>query len=74
MKLRLAVIIGSTRNGRFGPTVAGWFAQQAAKRAAFDVDLVDLVVANLPSTLTDTDGPRSQYWLRGWLRRMPSRW
>lgn len=57
MKLRLAVIIGSTRNGRFGPTVADWFAQQAAKRAAFDVDLVDLAVANLPSTLTDTDEP-----------------
>ncbi|TCM39599.1 NADPH-dependent FMN reductase [Kribbella sp. VKM Ac-2568] len=57
MKLRLAVIIGSTRNGRFGPTVAGWFAQQAAKRAAFDVDLVDLAVANLPSTMTDTDEP-----------------
>jgi NAD(P)H-dependent FMN reductase len=57
LKLRLAVIIGSTRNGRFGPTVADWFAQQAAKRAAFDVDLVDLAVANLPSTLTDTDEP-----------------
>lgn len=57
MKLRLAVIIGSTRNGRFGPTVAGWFAQQAAKRGSFEVDLVDLAVANLPSTLTDTDEP-----------------
>ena len=57
MKLRLAVIIGSTRNGRFGPTVAGWFAQQAAKRGTFDVDLVDLAIANLPATLTDTDEP-----------------
>ncbi|UWP80321.1 NAD(P)H-dependent oxidoreductase [Dactylosporangium fulvum] len=27
---RLAVIIGSTRAGRFGPTVAGWFAAEPA--------------------------------------------
>ena len=58
MKLRLAVIIGSTRKGRFGPTVANWFAQQAAKRADLDVDVIDLVTAGLPPTLTDTDEPR----------------
>lgn len=57
MNLRLAVIIGSTRNGRFGPTVAGWFAQQAAKRADLDIDVVDLATANLPQTLSDTDEP-----------------
>jgi NAD(P)H-dependent FMN reductase len=57
MNLRLAVIIGSTRRGRFGPTVAGWFAQHAAKRADLDVDVVDLATANLPQTLTDTDEP-----------------
>src|SRR5688500_10113632 len=57
MNLRLAVIIGSTRNGRFGPTVASWFAQQAAKRADFDIDVVDLATANLPQTLSDTDEP-----------------
>jgi len=57
MNLRLAVIIGSTRRGRFGPTVADWFAQQAAKRADLDVDVVDLATANLPQTLTDTDEP-----------------
>ncbi|MEU4395971.1 NAD(P)H-dependent oxidoreductase [Kribbella sp. NPDC023855] len=57
MNLRLAVIIGSTRNGRFGPTVASWFAQQAAKRADLDIDVVDLATANLPQTLSDTDEP-----------------
>jgi len=36
--MRLAVIIGSTRRGRFGPTVAGWLAHQAAKQ--FEVDLL----------------------------------
>jgi NAD(P)H-dependent FMN reductase len=57
MNLRLAVIIGSTRRGRFGPTVAGWFVQQAAKRADLDIDVVDLATANLPQTLTDADEP-----------------
>jgi NAD(P)H-dependent FMN reductase len=57
MKLRLAVIIGSTRNGRFGPTVADWFARQAAKRADLDIDVIDMVIANLPQTLPDTDEP-----------------
>ena len=34
--LRLALVIGSTREGRFGPTVAQWFAhdEQAAQEAA----------------------------------------
>jgi NAD(P)H-dependent FMN reductase len=57
MKLRLAVIVGSTRNGRFGPTVADWFAGRAAKRGDFDLDLIDLASANLPPTLTDSDEP-----------------
>jgi NAD(P)H-dependent FMN reductase len=51
--MQLAVIIGSTRRGRFGPTVAHWLAQQAGKQ--FEVDLVDLVAAKLPATLPDTD-------------------
>ncbi len=32
--LRVAVIIGSTRPGRLGPAVAGWFARQASPYAA----------------------------------------
>ncbi|GAA1158055.1 NAD(P)H-dependent oxidoreductase [Kribbella jejuensis] len=51
--MRLAVIIGSTRRGRFGPTVAHWLAEQAAKQ--FEIDLVDLGAANLPDTLPDPD-------------------
>jgi NAD(P)H-dependent FMN reductase len=55
MKLRLAIIIGSTRNGRFGPTVAHWFATRAGKRADLEVDLIDLAEAGLPAVLTDQD-------------------
>ncbi|MEV5963731.1 NAD(P)H-dependent oxidoreductase [Kribbella sp. NPDC051952] len=51
--MRLAVIIGSTRHGRFGPTVAQWLAEQAAQQ--FEIDLVDLATTNLPTTLPDTD-------------------
>jgi len=40
--LRLAVIVASVREGRFGPTVAGWFAHEAARRGDFAVELVDL--------------------------------
>ncbi|HEU4946522.1 MAG TPA: NAD(P)H-dependent oxidoreductase [Kribbella sp.] len=57
MKLRLAVIVGSTRKGRFGPTVAQWIAARAGKRADLDVDLIDLADTDLPATLTDADEP-----------------
>ena len=50
--LRLAVVIGSTRPGRFGPTVARWFAGVAAVRDDIDLDLVDLVDADLPAAWT----------------------
>ncbi|HEY0474751.1 MAG TPA: NAD(P)H-dependent oxidoreductase [Kribbella sp.] len=57
MKLQLAVIIGSTRHGRFGPTVADWFVRQAVRRGDFAVDLIDLANADLPATLSDTGEP-----------------
>ncbi|MGI5154054.1 NADPH-dependent FMN reductase [Microbispora sp. CA-102843] len=55
--LRLAVIIGSTRNGRFGPTAAGWFAAHARRRRDLDIDVIDLVDARLPDTLPDHGDP-----------------
>jgi NAD(P)H-dependent FMN reductase len=41
-------VIGSTREGRFGPTVAHWFARFAAQRPDLDVDVVDLVEPGVP--------------------------
>ncbi|WP_405858394.1 NAD(P)H-dependent oxidoreductase [Streptomyces sp. NBC_00090] len=46
--IKLAVIIGSVRGGRFGPTVANWFVEQAKKNGEFTVDLIDLVDFPLP--------------------------
>jgi NAD(P)H-dependent FMN reductase len=40
--LRVAVIVASTREGRFGPTVAAWFAGEAARRADLAVETIDL--------------------------------
>ncbi|BCJ68703.1 NADPH-dependent FMN reductase [Polymorphospora rubra] len=40
--LRIAVIVGSTRKGRFGPTVANWFSGHAAHRPDLHVEIVDL--------------------------------
>lgn len=56
-RLTLAVVIGSTRTGRFGPVPAQWFADQARQHGDFDVDVVDLLEANLPSVMTDEDSP-----------------
>ncbi|QLE73365.1 NAD(P)H-dependent oxidoreductase [Streptomyces rectiverticillatus] len=49
---RLAVIVGSTRDGRFGPTVAKWFTEQVARHGDIEVDLVDLAHHPLPMRLS----------------------
>src|SRR5262245_12956560 len=56
-RIRMAIIIGSTRNGRFGPTVADWFAAHARRHANLEVDRVDLAETRLPETLSDHDEP-----------------
>jgi NAD(P)H-dependent FMN reductase len=56
-RLQLCVIIGSTRKGRFAPTVARWFTSQAERRDDLSVDVLDLAEANLPDALSDKPGP-----------------
>ncbi|MGH3311263.1 MAG: NADPH-dependent FMN reductase [Streptomyces sp.] len=53
--LRLAVIVGSVRAGRFGPTVSDWFAGQARTYGRYEVDLIDLAEAEhvLPVAFPD---------------------
>jgi NAD(P)H-dependent FMN reductase len=55
--LNLAILIGSTREGRFAPTVANWFAAQARERDDLTVDVIDLAKAHLPDVLSDRPGP-----------------
>jgi NAD(P)H-dependent FMN reductase len=56
-RLKLAIIIGSTRKGRRGPSIANWFADQARLRDDLDADVVDLAETRLPEELTDQPGP-----------------
>jgi NAD(P)H-dependent FMN reductase len=50
-KSKLVILIGSVRNGRFGPTVASWVADRAHEHGAFDVELVDLAEVDIPLAL-----------------------
>ncbi|WP_280298793.1 NADPH-dependent FMN reductase [Nocardia neocaledoniensis] len=58
--LRVALILGSTRSGRFGPFVADWFAGRCARRPDLAVDRIDLATAALPDRLPDLDEPRPE--------------
>ncbi|WP_055702746.1 MULTISPECIES: NADPH-dependent FMN reductase [Streptomyces] len=46
--LRLAVVVGSNRDGRFGPTVADWFTALAEQHTGFTVDVIDVAALDLP--------------------------
>lgn len=57
--LRLAVIVGSVRVGRFAPVVAEWFAGEAQEHGSFQTDLIDLAEAGhvLPVAFPDFGAP-----------------
>ncbi|WP_432845425.1 NADPH-dependent FMN reductase [Amycolatopsis sp. CA-161197] len=46
--VRVAVIVGRFREGRFAPTVANWFTGEAAAHGGFEVDVVDCADPALP--------------------------
>lgn len=48
---KLVVVIGSVREGRFGPVVAEWVAERARDHGAFDVAVVDLADSEIPLAL-----------------------
>ncbi|MEU8349016.1 NAD(P)H-dependent oxidoreductase [Streptomyces sp. NPDC048845] len=49
--LDLAVIVGSVREGRFGPVAARWFTEQAERHGGFRVSVADLADTPLPAAL-----------------------
>lgn len=55
--VRLAVIIGSTRDGRRGAAVAEWFVETVAGRSDIVVDLIDLAALELPVHYSFTPTP-----------------
>ncbi|WP_285619961.1 NADPH-dependent FMN reductase [Actinoallomurus iriomotensis] len=50
-KHTLVIIVGSVREGRFGPVVASWVAEQARAHGGFDVEVVDLADVEIPLSL-----------------------
>jgi NAD(P)H-dependent FMN reductase len=50
-KHKLVIIVGSVRDGRFGPVAASWVAEQAAAHGGFDVEVVDLAEIDIPLSL-----------------------
>ena len=58
--IRVAVITGSTRPGRFGPTVAAWFVSQVAPRSDMVLDVIDLADLDLPAFSSQRLGPAEE--------------
>jgi NAD(P)H-dependent FMN reductase len=48
---KLVIVIGSVREGRFGPVVASWVADQATAHGGFDVTVLDLADYDIPVSL-----------------------
>src|SRR4029450_13273 len=48
---KLVVVIGSVREGRFGPVVAEGVGERARDHGAFDVAVVDLADSEIPLAL-----------------------
>ncbi|MCX5008132.1 NAD(P)H-dependent oxidoreductase [Streptomyces sp. NBC_00638] len=48
---KLVIIVGSVREGRFGPVVGSWVAEQAGLHGGFDVEVVDLAEIDIPLAL-----------------------
>lgn len=54
--LRLAIIVGSNREGRFGGTVADWVVSQARQHPDVTIDLIDLAAVDLPMVYPQQPG------------------
>lgn len=68
-KLKIAVIIGSTRDARFGPKAADWMMGVAQARDDIEVELVDLKSFDLPffnekasNAWMPSEDPRAVAW------------
>ncbi|MEU8685490.1 NAD(P)H-dependent oxidoreductase [Streptomyces sp. NPDC048611] len=55
--LRLALIVGSNREARFGKVVGDWIAGVAKRRGDVTVDVIDLVDHELPTVLSRNPAP-----------------
>ena len=63
--LKVAVILGSNREGRFGPVVASWFLGRAAGHPDVVTELIDVAETEPPAT-------GAALWPPGWHAPTPS--
>jgi NAD(P)H-dependent FMN reductase len=61
--LNVAVIIGSTREGRQGDLLASWFLEQVSNSSDIEIDLIDLAAADLPARLPNGIDPAVDTYL-----------
>ncbi|MEE6256928.1 NADPH-dependent FMN reductase [Plantactinospora sonchi] len=54
--LRVAVIVGSARGGRVGPSVAEWFTRHVGGRTDIELDVIDVADLALPVAMPGWDG------------------
>jgi NAD(P)H-dependent FMN reductase len=64
ISLRIAVITGSTREGRFGPTVARWIIERIIERPDMSVDDIDLAEVGLRPHLHGARDEQEQAYIR----------
>ncbi|MFE7760687.1 NADPH-dependent FMN reductase [Streptomyces sp. NPDC057438] len=61
--VRVTLLIGSNRTGRFGPVIAEWLLGRVRQHDGFEVEVVDVADADLPTTFATT--PESTARLAG---------
>jgi NAD(P)H-dependent FMN reductase len=69
---KLMVVIASTRPTRVGLPVGRWFADRAAERGSFDVDVVDLAELDLPF-MDEPEHPRFARYVHDHTKRWSAR-
>ncbi|MCS0638205.1 NAD(P)H-dependent oxidoreductase [Streptomyces sp. LP05-1] len=57
LPLKLVVVLGSNRAGRFGPVIRDWLLAHTALHPDFAVEVVDVAELDLPTALTGRPSP-----------------
>jgi NAD(P)H-dependent FMN reductase len=74
-KLKIGIIIGSTREGRFAEKAADWIYKLAEAREDFDMELIDLRDHPLPffeDAASPLYGPSPNEQVQAWQRKVAS--
>jgi NAD(P)H-dependent FMN reductase len=60
--LKLAIVTGSTREGRISPAIARWMTAEAQAFGGFDIDLLDIAESGLPAIVRRGADPAVMAW------------